>query len=76
MAFWYTIAVTCGLGGSLLVALVRLPLPASPALSGLAQNVSSALSHGTGALVAMVASGICAAVLLRYLLLTLFNPRK
>jgi len=76
MAFWYTIAVTCGLGGSLLVALVRLPLPASWGLGVLAQNVSAALSHGTGSLVAMVASGICAAALLRYLLLTLFNPRN
>jgi hypothetical protein len=76
MAFWYTIVVTCGLGGSLLVALVRLPLPVSWGLSRIAQNVSLALSHGTGALVAMVASGIAAAALLRYLLLTLFNPRN
>jgi putative ABC transport system ATP-binding protein len=76
MAFWYTIVVTCGLGGSLLVALVRLPLPASWGLSRLAENVSLALSHGTGALVAMVASGIAAAALLRYLLLTLFNSRN
>jgi len=76
MAFWYTIAVTCGLGGGLLVALVRLPLPAQWGLGDLAQIVLSALSHGTGAFVAMVASGIATAVLLRYLLLTLFNPRS
>jgi hypothetical protein len=76
MAFWYTIAVTCGLGGVLLAALVRFPLPASWGPSGLAQIVSSALSQGTGALVVMVASGVAAGVLFRYLLLTLFNPRS
>jgi hypothetical protein len=76
MAFWYTIAVTCGLGGVLLAALVRFPLPASWGPSDLAQMVSSALSQGTGALVAMVASGVAAGVLFRYLLLTLFNPRS
>jgi putative ABC transport system ATP-binding protein len=74
MALGYTVVVTCGLGSAMLAALLWLPSK-MPWLVASAERVTHALSHGPLEVggVALVAMG--GAVLLRYLLLTLFSPR-
>jgi putative ABC transport system ATP-binding protein len=77
MALVYTLVVTCGLGGLLVGALVGLPIPAArrPAAAiAMRALVESAAAHPAAA-VGVTALGIAVAILLRYLLLSLFRPR-
>jgi putative ABC transport system ATP-binding protein len=74
MALWYTVIVTCGFGGALLAALMWLPLKAPWVLS-IVDMVTRVLSHGPMKLGVVALGAMGGTVLLRYLLLTLFNPR-
>jgi len=74
MALVYTLVVTCGLGGLATAALVGLPMPAARRPAALVALVESAAAHPASA-VGIIALGIAVAILLRYLLLSLFRPR-
>jgi putative ABC transport system ATP-binding protein len=74
MALVYTLVVTCGLGGLATAALVGLPMPAARRPAVLVGLVESAAAHPAPA-VGIIALGIAVAILLRYLLLSLFRPR-
>jgi putative ABC transport system ATP-binding protein len=74
MALAYTLAVTCGLGSAVLAALLWLPSK-MPRLVALVEAVTRALSRGPLELAGIALGAMAGVVLLRYLLLTLFNPR-
>jgi putative ABC transport system ATP-binding protein len=74
-ALWYTCAVSGGAVGLVLGAMLALPLPARVA-DGLWTAVLAAAEHGPVVLAALVFAGTSCLVLLRYLLLTTFNPRR
>jgi hypothetical protein len=75
MALWYTVVVTCGLGSAMLAALLWLPLKA-PWVAGSVDLVTRALARGPGEIGAIALGAMGGTVLLRYLLLTLFGPRR
>ena len=75
MAFWYTMAVTCPVGGLLLVASLALRLPPALRSAHLAGVVARAADQPGLALVAVLAS-LALLVVLRFILLTLFQPRR
>ncbi len=75
LALGYTVTVSGGAVGLLLAAMVALPLPAR-ATDGLWTSVLAAAANGPVVLAALVFVGIACLVLLRYLLLTTFNPRR
>jgi putative ABC transport system ATP-binding protein len=74
-ALWYTCAVSGGAVGLVLAAMLALPLPARFA-DGLWTAVLAAAEHGPVVLAALLFAGTACLVLLRYLLLTTFNPRR
>jgi hypothetical protein len=74
MALAYSLAVTCGLGSAVLAALLWLPSK-MPWLVALVEAVTRALSRGPLELAGIALGAMAGVVLLRYLLLTLFNPR-
>lgn len=73
-AFAYTLAVTCGLGSAVLAALLWLPSK-MPWLVAFVEAVTRALARGPFELGGIAFGTMAGVVLLRYLLLTLFNPR-
>jgi hypothetical protein len=76
MALWYTMVVTCGgLAVGLAVA-ARFPLQHVPGADELSNIATRASSRGWAVLVSVVGAAVGCLVLLRYLLLTLFNPRR
>jgi hypothetical protein len=75
MALGYTVAVTCGLGGVLLAGLMWIPTKA-PFVAVIVDAVSRVLSRGPLELGGIALAAMAGTVLLRYLLLTLFNPRR
>jgi len=75
MALGYTIAVTCGLGSAVLAALLWLPSK-MPWVVVSVEAVTRALSRGPFELGGIALGAMAGVVLLRYLLLTLFNPRS
>jgi putative ABC transport system ATP-binding protein len=74
-ALWYTCAVSGGAIGTVLLAMLTLPLPARMS-EGLWAAVLAGAQHGPVVLAALVFVGTSCVVLLRYLLLTTFNPRR
>ena len=74
-ALWYTCAVSGGAIGIVLTAMLTLPLPARMS-EGLWTAVLALAQHGPVVLAALVFVGTSCLVLLRYLLLTTFNPRR
>jgi putative ABC transport system ATP-binding protein len=76
MALWYTMTITCGATAALLLAAVALPPPAASKLAGVMDIVTRVSDRGWGVLIAVVFAGVGCAVLLRYLLLSLFSPRR
>jgi len=74
-ALWYTCAVSGGAIGIVLTAMLTLPLPARMS-EGLWTAVLAGAQHGPVVLAAVVFVGTSCLVLLRYLLLTTFNPRR
>ena len=74
-ALWYTCAVSGGAVGLVLTAMLTLPLPARMS-EGLWSGVLAGAQHGPVVLAAVVFVGTSCLVLLRYLLLTTFNPRR
>jgi putative ABC transport system ATP-binding protein len=74
IALWYTIAVTCGLGSALLAAVLWLPLK-MPWVATFTEAVTRELSRGPVEVGGIALGAMGGTVLLRYLLLTLFNPR-
>jgi putative ABC transport system ATP-binding protein len=76
MALWYTVTVTCAGIALLLLAAVALP-PALAGKLGWAIDVAAQVSQlGWAAVIAVLLAAISCAVLLRYLLLSLLNPRR
>jgi hypothetical protein len=75
MALWYTVSVTCGLGSALLAALLWAPSRA-PSVTAAVEVLTGVLSRGPFGVGAIVLAAMAGAVLLRYLLLALFNPRR
>jgi len=75
MALWYTVVVTCGLGSAMLAALLWLPLKA-PWVARAVDLVARALARGPVEIGAIALGAMGGTVLLRYLLLTLFGPRR
>jgi putative ABC transport system ATP-binding protein len=76
MALWYTIAVTCGTALAAAIAVVLFP-PSLVARGGWVVDAMSRVSErGWAVLAVVVFVGVGCVVLLRYLLLTLFNPRR
>jgi putative ABC transport system ATP-binding protein len=76
MALWYTMAVTCGPALALLVAVSVLPSPFALKLGWVIDVVARVAERGWAVVAAVVFAGIGGIVLLRYLLLSLFNPRR
>jgi putative ABC transport system ATP-binding protein len=76
IALWYTLVMTGGVGGVLLTALSRLPTSRLRMLAPLVGRINHALSFGVAQVTGVALAVLAAAVLLRYLLLTLFNPRR
>jgi putative ABC transport system ATP-binding protein len=76
MALWYTMVVTCGGIALLLATLPVLPASAVGRLNAIADPVTRVAERGWVALAPVVLVGLGGVVLLRYLLLTLFNPRR
>jgi putative ABC transport system ATP-binding protein len=75
MAFWYTVSITFGLGGALFAVLLRFPVRPTTNLGAVVDAMTGALSFGpVSALVVILSSA--ALLLLRYLLITLFTPRR
>ncbi len=74
MAFWYSI-VELGSGAALFLTLVN-AMGAQHWLDGVFAFLARASAPGAPFLVAMVFVSVCFTVLLRYLLLTAFNPRR
>ncbi len=74
MALGYTLVVTGGLGSALLAALLWVPTKAQWMVSS-AELVTRALSGSPIEIGAIALAAMSGVVLLRYLLLTLFNPR-
>jgi putative ABC transport system ATP-binding protein len=75
MAFWYTVSITFGLGGALFAALLRFPVRSATNLGAVVDAMTGALSFGPVSAVVVLLS-FAALLLLRYLLITLFNPRR
>ncbi|MGA7119393.1 MAG: ABC transporter ATP-binding protein [Polyangiaceae bacterium] len=75
IALWYTITVTC-VSTAALAAAAALPFSLAARLGGVMDFVTRIADRGWGVLIAVVFVGIGCAVLLRYLLLTLFSPRR
>ena len=76
IALWYTLKVTCVSTAALAAASALLPRSLSSKLGGVMDMVTRIAERGWGVLIAVVFAGIGCAVLLRYLLLTLFSPRR
>ncbi len=78
MALWYTLSLTGGAAAAILGGLLASPLPTSPSSPGAAlwSFVMMASAHGPAVVAAFVLAGMGFTVLLRYLLLTTFNPRR
>jgi len=76
IALWYTLTVTCVSTAALAAASALLPRSLSSKLGGVMDMVTRIAERGWGVLIAVVFAGIGCAVLLRYLLLTLFSPRR
>jgi putative ABC transport system ATP-binding protein len=76
MALWYTMTVTCTSIAILLAAALALPPSAAAKLGGMMDIVSRVSERGWAVLIGLVFAGIGFTVLLRYLLLSLFNPRR
>ena len=76
MALWYTMTITCGATAALLLAAVVLPSSIASKLAGVMDVVTRVSERGWTVLIAVVFAGIGCVVLLRYLLLSLFNPRR
>ncbi len=76
MALWYTVAVSGGVIEALLILLLSVPPRAMSWLDAIFAIVAKASAHGSAVLVGVVFAGLCCTVLLRYLLLTAFNPRR
>jgi len=76
IALWYTLTVTCVSTAALAAASALLPPSLSSKLGGVMDMVTRIAERGWGVLIAVVFAGIGCAVLLRYLLLTLFSPRR
>ncbi|HXN30601.1 MAG TPA: ABC transporter ATP-binding protein [Polyangiaceae bacterium] len=76
MALWYTMTVTCGAIAILLLAAVVLPPSAAAKLGGMMDIVARMSERGWAVLIAVVFAAIGGTVLLRYLLLSLLNPRR
>jgi putative ABC transport system ATP-binding protein len=76
MALWYTMTVTCGGIAVLLLALLVLPRSFASKLDWIMAIAAQASQRGWAALTAIVVAGLGGTVLLRYLLLTLLNPRR
>jgi putative ABC transport system ATP-binding protein len=74
MAFWYTVAPIT-VSAAVFVAFVFL-VGYHKWLDPTYAFLARAAASGTGLLVAVVFGSMCCAILLRYLLLTAFNPRK
>jgi putative ABC transport system ATP-binding protein len=74
MAFWYSI-VELASGAAIFLAVV-LSLGAQRWLDGVFAFLARASGPGAPFLVAMVFVSVCFTILLRYLLLTAFNPRR
>jgi putative ABC transport system ATP-binding protein len=75
MAFWYTVSITFGLGGALFAVLLRFPVRPTTNLGAVMDAMTGALSFGPVSAVVVILS-FAALLLLRYLLITLFNPRR
>jgi len=75
VALWYTCTFSGGAVGIVLAGLLFLPLPAR-FTDGLWTQLLAATGHGPVLLAALVFAGTACLVLLRYLLLTTFNPRR
>jgi putative ABC transport system ATP-binding protein len=76
MALWYTMTVTCGGIALLLLALRVLPRSLASRLDWIMAMAAEVSQRGWAVLTAIVVAGVGGMVLLRYLLLTLFNPRR
>ena len=74
MAFWYSI-VELALGAAVFLTLV-FSMGSQHWLDGAFAVLAQAAAPGSPVLVAVVFVSVCFTVLLRYLLLTAFNPRK
>jgi putative ABC transport system ATP-binding protein len=76
MALWYTMTVTCGALAVLLLAAVALPASMASKLAWMMDIVVQVSDRGWAVLIAVVFVGVGCTVLLRYLLLSLLNPRR
>jgi hypothetical protein len=76
MALWYTMAITCGAIGLSILAVLTLPPLIASRFDPVMAVATQLLQRGWAVLAAVVFAAIGGLVLLRYLLLTLFNPRR
>jgi hypothetical protein len=76
MALWYTMAVSCGGLALPIGAMFVLPSSWASKLDGAFGPVVQLWERGWALLAAVVVACVGCAVLLRYLLLTLFNTRR
>jgi putative ABC transport system ATP-binding protein len=76
MALFYTLVATGGAIWTTLAVLLAVPPRVVHWLDVIFAVVVRAAAYGTAVLVGVVFAGLCCTVLLRYLLLTAFNPRR
>jgi putative ABC transport system ATP-binding protein len=76
VAFWYTTAITCGLGGLLSAAALRISLRAPSELAGGLAALEALASHRQWVILAAVSLGTAGAGLFLYLLLSLFGSSR
>ena len=76
MALWYTMVVTCGAAAVLLVGARAMPAAFATRFGWALDAVTSLAERGWAVVAVLVFAGVGGTVLLRYLLLSLFNPRR
>jgi putative ABC transport system ATP-binding protein len=76
MALWYTMVVTCGALAALLGVVLALPAQLAARAAWAFDWIAPITDRGPAVVVAVVAAAVAALVLLRFLLLSLFEPRR
>jgi putative ABC transport system ATP-binding protein len=76
LALWYTMGVTGGCTALLLLAVFLLPRSLASKLDWVMAGIAESSQQGWAVLTLVIFASVGCAVLLRYLLLTLLNPRR
>jgi putative ABC transport system ATP-binding protein len=76
MSLWYTMVVTCGSLALVLGALLAVPAQLAAKAAWVFDWVAPITDRGPAVVTAVVAAGLASLLLLRFLLLSLFEPRR